>query len=114
MALYLPKLTKQGFEINYWIIQSLDIDRAKETIVIRVVPYASQAAYQAGMKPVSDEKVIIRVKDVVYPSAEYGETMLDYTEHFSTASLVAANKNIYQVAYEYIKGLPEFEGAIDA
>ena len=113
MALYLPKTTKQGFEVNYWIIQSLDIDREKETVVIRVVPYASQAAHEASLKSVDSEKVIVRVKDIVYPSKEYGETMMHYTEHFGVEALVASGKNIYQVAYEYIKGLPEFEGAID-
>ena len=55
----------------------------------------------------------VRVKDIVYPSEEYGETMMHYTEYFSTEALAASGKNIYQVAYEYIKGLPEFEGATD-
>jgi len=113
MALYLPKTTKEGFEINYWIVQSIEIDREKETAIIRAVPYASQTAHQAGRKPVDSEKIIVRVKDIVYPSEEYGETMMHYTEYFSTEALAASGKNIYQVAYEYIKGLPEFEGATD-
>ena len=93
MALYLPKTTKEGFEVNYWVIQSIEIDREKETATIKVLPYASQAAYQAGRRPVDSEKVIVRVKDVVYPSEEYGETMMHYTDYFGTEALTASGKN---------------------
>ncbi|MEA5060684.1 MAG: hypothetical protein VB049_11745 [Candidatus Pelethousia sp.] len=108
MALYMPKTTKEGFEVNYWVIQSIEIDREKETATIKIVPYASQAAYQTGRRPIESERVIVRAKDIVYPSAEYGDTMTHYTDYFSTDALAAAGKDVYAVAYGYIK---QYEGA---
>lgn len=39
MALYLPKTTKEGVPVNYWVIDDVKIDRVNKRVDATVNPY---------------------------------------------------------------------------
>lgn len=112
MALYKEKTTKEGIVVNYWVIQSLKLDKDGGKVTIEVVPYVSQAAREAGALPFASNKEKVRVEDLIYPNEEYGKNILHYTEYFSPT--VLEGRSVYTAAYNYLKAeIPEFEGATD-
>lgn len=112
MALYLPKTTKEGVPVNYWVIDDVKIDRVNKRVDATVNPYFSQEARLAGANPITFAAVKIRVEDIVYPSEKYGENSTDYTDYFSPSAL--EGQTLYQVVYNYIKTHDDrFKGATD-
>ena len=113
MALQKNIATKSGIILSYWRIAEISVNQDSKIATITVYPYSSIYSRQDGKQPVHSEDIRIKVEDFDYSDSDYEEmTNLDYTDHFAPAAL---NKyeNIYVCAYNYLKGLPMFDGAID-
>lgn len=114
MALNKKIKTASGVTPRYWRITHVEVDSPAGTASIILSPYLTEQARQDGFGEIRSERRRITVRDFDYSGTEYADrSSLDYTNYFSPAAQAAAGRNIYQVAYEYIKGLPEFEGATD-
>lgn len=114
MALNKSITVDSGQKLAYWQISSVSLEKGMGRAVIKVVPYVSEAARQAGKLPVDAYAQTYYVRDMDYRGTEYEElTNLDYTAHFAPDVIEASDVDIYKMAYGYIKALPMFEGATD-
>lgn len=111
MALLKTVTTDAGFKVKFWKVEELRIDRSNARVNIMVAPWVSKAAYQNGKPFVKTAAKTIRVVDLEYPEGSGFESKLDYTEWFSPEAL--EGKEIYAQAYDYLKTVPFFSGAVD-
>ena len=90
MALYKEKIQRDGIPTNYHRIASLSIN-VNENNIISVLSYVDNSAR-------TKEKSAV----IEYPYQCPSTYTIDYDENMTVES-----------AYEYLKTLPEFEGATD-
>lgn len=114
MALQKDIVVESGITLSYWRIVEINVNQNEKNAKLVVYPYLSTYARISGKPPVYSEAKNIKVEDLDYSDSDYEEmTNLDYTDHFSPDAL-NNYENIYVCAYNYLKGLPMFKGAIDA
>lgn len=89
MAIKKEKTIKSGYIAEYWRVGIITYNRLEGTVYLRVDAYKDQA------KRVEDLGGIAESISYNFPIGEVNE-----------------NSSLMNV-YEYIKGLPEFDGAID-
>lgn len=113
MAIQKDIVTDSGIVLSYWRIVEINVNQQEKIAKITVYPYASTYARVSGKPPVYSEMINIKVEDFDYSESDYEEmTNLDYTNNFAPEAL-SKYDNIYACAYNYLKGLPKFDGAID-
>jgi hypothetical protein len=114
MALYKDIQTKSGFVLSYWRLTGIELNNEQKYARLIVTPYVSSDARQNGLLPVLGEIRRYTVEDIDYANTKYASrTLLDYSDHFTPEKLEVCGLDVYKAAYQYLKGLPEFEGAID-
>lgn len=98
MALQLNYETKSGFICNYWVVDTIDMNRVSSVGHCTVVLYKDKAARDAGKSP----EVVRRVEQ--WSGADYP---------FTIAAMGAAGQDPYKIVYNKIKALPKWNGAVD-
>lgn len=89
MALTKNKVTVQGIELTNGYFRVDEVSGNKTNVNIRLRVYASQAKCTEGA---------LWLEEIIY----------DFTP-----SIEAGSENFIKQSYEYLKTLPEFEGAVD-
>ena len=113
MAIQKDIVTDSGVVLSYWRIVEVNVNQDTKQAKIIVYPYVSEYARVSGKPPVHSEDMRIVVEDLDYSGSDFDEmSLLDYTNNFSPNAM-DEDSNIYVCAYNYLKGLPKFEGAID-
>lgn len=114
MALYKEIAAKSGVVLRYWRIGRVEVDNEARLARLAVLPYVSAEARQQGLPYLAGEVRQLIIKDYDFSGTEYeSRSNLDYTQNFSPAALEKAGKDLYKVAYGYLKGLPSFAEAED-
>lgn len=114
MALLKPVTTKSGITLSYWRITYFDINSIKKEARITVSPYINAEARESGAEPVSEYEKKLFFRNFDYSGTDYEEkTNMEFDDHFSADVLENYPGNIYEYLYNYIKTLPDFEGAED-
>ena len=114
MALLKAFTTDSGITLSYWKITGFDIDNMKKEARIIVSPFVDQSARLSGASPVDAYKKNLFIRNFDYRDTPYSEkTNLEFDDHFSAEVLEQYSSNIYEYLYNYIKTLPDFEGAED-
>lgn len=114
MALYKEVTTDFGFSVNYWKLTSFDIDNVKKKAHITVSPYISKEARESGASPIYPSEKLYYICNYDYSGTPYeGRTNMEFDNNF-TAEIIAQTKNgVYSHIYNWLKTLPDFEGATD-
>lgn len=113
MAIRKTITSRAGFEMDYWKINSWNINMGKNIMDITLIPYISSDTREGGLEPINEEIRKIRIYDRI-DKLNPEKTILNYTNNFSPAALENLDKSIYQLMYDYIKeNVKEFEGAED-
>ncbi len=97
MALQLAIESPSGHVSDYHRIVEVDADHQQSFARVGVGLYKDQAARTAGKEPV-------KVTRYVWSGEEFP---------FDLVAMAAAGTNHVAVAYDKLKTLPEFEGAVD-
>lgn len=96
----IPKLLSFGIsdvKATYWKVTEIWGDYMKRVASVKLAGFVSQEARIAGLEPIDFKQITFVDNDFILDSAQ----------------LVSLNTNPVTLAYEKIKTLPEFQGALD-
>ena len=101
MGLVFNKTSPQGFQVEYWSLGPITIDKIHSKVSFVLLAYKNEAAKK------KEKRSYVMSAQFELPAPESFE-ILNYDK------MAKENKNHEQLCYEYVKRHPDFEGSVDA